>query len=98
MFGVDEMAASEFDENLSVGEFMQLVGYMEGQYAACVKRSKVSGDHGDFMDYTNGLIWLAYMHCCFMLVGDRSLHNTVFAELPDGVLNESTGRAPGARN
>ncbi|KAL7476404.1 hypothetical protein ACHAW6_002271, partial [Cyclotella cf. meneghiniana] len=28
VFGLDEMAASEFDENLSVGEFMQLVGYM----------------------------------------------------------------------
>ncbi|KAL7476956.1 hypothetical protein ACHAW6_002780 [Cyclotella cf. meneghiniana] len=79
VFGVDEMAASEFDEHLSVGNM-------------------VSGDHGDFMDYTNGLIWLAYMHCCFMSVGDRSLHNTAFAELPDGALNESTGGAPGARN
>ncbi|KAL7474747.1 hypothetical protein ACHAW6_000706 [Cyclotella cf. meneghiniana] len=98
VFHVDEMAASQFNENLSVGEFMQIVGYMEGQYAACLKRSKVSGDHGEFMEYTNGLIWLAYMHCCFMLVGDSSLHNTVPAELTDGVLNESISGAPGARN
>ncbi|KAL7489144.1 hypothetical protein ACHAW6_014742 [Cyclotella cf. meneghiniana] len=58
VFAVDEMDASKFDENLSVGEFMQLVGYMEGQYATYVKRYKVSDDHGDFMDYTNGLIWM----------------------------------------
>ena len=77
---------------------MQIVGYMEGQYAACVKRSKLSGNCGDFMEYINGLIWLAYMRCCFMSVSDSLLHNTVFAELPDGVLNESTGGAPGARS
>ncbi|KAL7475877.1 hypothetical protein ACHAW6_001775 [Cyclotella cf. meneghiniana] len=98
VFGVDEMAASEFDENLSVVEFMEIVGYMEGQDAACVKISKVSGDHGEFMEYNNGLIWLAYMRCWFMSVGDSSLQDTVFAELPDGVLNESTSGARGARN
>ena len=98
IFGVDEMVGSKFDENLSVGQFMQIVGYMEGQYAACVKRSKLSGNCGDFMEYINGLIWLAYMRCCFMSVGDSSLHNTVFAKLPDGVLNESTGGSSGEQS
>ena len=32
-----------------------------------------------------------------MSLGDTSLHDTVFSELPEGVLNESTGGAPGAR-
>eukprot|EP00804_Cyclotella_cryptica_P016383 CCRYP_009930-RA/>CCRYP_009930-RA protein AED:0.03 eAED:0.03 QI:0/-1/0/1/-1/1/1/0/327 len=97
LFGIDHMYASVFDGPLNVEQFMQVVGYLEGQYANCCKRCKRSGQMENFIEYINGLIWLGYMRCTFMAVGDSSLHDTVFSELPACVLNESTGGAPGAR-
>ncbi|KAL3785351.1 hypothetical protein HJC23_011034 [Cyclotella cryptica] len=97
LFGIDPMYASVFDGPLNVEQFMQVVGYMEGQYADCCKRCKRSGQMENFIEYINGLLWLGYMCCTFMAVGDSSLHDTVFSELPACVLNESTGGAPGAR-
>eukprot|EP00804_Cyclotella_cryptica_P010197 CCRYP_013821-RA/>CCRYP_013821-RA protein AED:0.40 eAED:0.18 QI:0/-1/0/1/-1/1/1/0/357 len=97
IFGIDPMYASVFDGPLNVEQFMQVVGYMEGQYADCCKRCKRSGEMENFIEYINGLLWLGYMRCTFMAVGDSSLHNTVFSALPASVLNESTGGAPGAR-
>ncbi|KAL7483982.1 hypothetical protein ACHAW6_011641, partial [Cyclotella cf. meneghiniana] len=97
LFGIDPMYASVFDGPLNVEQFMQVVGYMEGQYADCCKRCKRSGQMENFIENINGLLWLGYMRCTFMAVGDSLLHDTVFSELPVCVLNESTGGAPGAR-
>ncbi|KAL3790855.1 LOW QUALITY PROTEIN: hypothetical protein HJC23_004485 [Cyclotella cryptica] len=97
LFGIDPMYASVFDGPLNVEQFMQVVGYMEVQYADCCKRCKRSGQMENFIEYINGLLWLGYMRCTFMAVGDSSLHDTVFSELPVRVLNESTGGAPGPR-
>ncbi|KAL7478055.1 hypothetical protein ACHAW6_003839 [Cyclotella cf. meneghiniana] len=90
VFGNDPMAASEFDCRLSVKQFLQL-------YSAAMKWCKKSGENKDFLNYINGLIWLGYLCCMFMSVGDSSLHDTAFSELPAGVLNESTDGAPGVR-
>jgi len=97
LFGIDPMYASVFDGPLNVKQFMQVVGYMEGQYADCCKWCKRSGQMENFIEYINGLLWLGYMRCTFMAVGDSSLHDTVFSELLACVMNESTGGAPGAR-
>ncbi|KAL7474885.1 hypothetical protein ACHAW6_000831 [Cyclotella cf. meneghiniana] len=37
VFGIDPMAASEFDWPLSVEQFIQLVGFMEAHYSAAMK-------------------------------------------------------------
>eukprot|EP00970_Alexandrium_tamarense_P001669 scaffold204_cov166-Alexandrium_tamarense.AAC.4 len=97
MFGIDPMTASEFDHPLTVEQFMQLVGFMEFHYNKACKECKKSGEHVDFLDKTNGVIWLGYLRFTFMSVGDKSLHEIVFSELPGDVLTESTDGAPGPR-
>ncbi|KAL7490216.1 hypothetical protein ACHAW6_016209 [Cyclotella cf. meneghiniana] len=97
VFGIDPMYATVIDGPLNLEQFMQVVGYMEGQYNDCCKRCKRSGEMDNFLEKINGLVWLGYMRTCFLTVGDTSLHDTVFSELPTSVLSESTGGAPGAR-
>ena len=97
VFGIDPMYATVIDAPLTLEQFMQVVGYMEAQYNDCCKRSKRSGEMDNFLEKINGLVWLGYMRTCFMTVGDTSLHDTVFSELPASVLSESTGGAPGRR-
>ena len=97
VFGIDPMTASQFDHPLTVEQFMQLVGFMEFHYNKACKECKKSGEHVDFLDKINGVIWLGYLRCTFMSVGDKSLHEIVFSELPADVLTESTDGAPGPR-
>jgi hypothetical protein len=96
-FDIDPMVASEHVGPLTVSQFMQLVGYMEGRYGKACKDMKKSGYNKPFMDVINGCAWLGYMRCTFMSVGNSSLHDTAFSELPSDVLNESTNGPPGGR-
>ena len=89
VFGIDPMAASEHDHPLSTEQFMQLVGYMEYWYQKMCENCTKSGENEHFMDYINGVLWIGYLQCTFDSVGDKSMHNTAFAELPDNVMHES---------
>ncbi|KAL3771907.1 hypothetical protein ACHAWO_010434 [Cyclotella atomus] len=102
VFGIDSMAASEHDHPLTTEQFMHLVlldlvGFMEYHYQKTCKNCMKSGENEHFMDYINGVLWIGYLRCTFDSVGDRSMHNTAFAELPDDVMNESASGSPGAR-
>ncbi|KAL7509441.1 hypothetical protein ACHAXN_006902, partial [Cyclotella atomus] len=97
VFGIDPMAASEHVHPLTTEQIMQLVGYMEHHYQKTHEKCTKSGEHELFLDYINGVLWLGYLFCTFKSVGDKSMHNTAFAELPDNVMNESANGRPGAR-
>ena len=82
--GVKWNEPSTFDE-LSLSEFISTVKYINHYFNKAKNNNNTSGQHGDFVKYIDGKMWLYFYWARMEEIGNLSYGQLAHAELPEGV-------------
>lgn len=72
--------------------FQEVVRYIKAMYKDARNQKTLTGRHKLFSNYTSGNVWMLYLHSKLEEIGDTTLMDCFYAELPDDALRSSSSK------